>query len=189
MEAKVILSSDSMWSHPEIPHTPHVLNIRPCSHAIQRCGSQRQPASESGWVWSCGIWRRSGDMTAARGLSVIDLRWICPASALFKHEHVLRWFLPDDDLRGDISLPGDHVTYKMLCDDLSSTHIPILHPLCHHSYVLAASPNFIYPLTSNLYLPHNLQELIILTVDSNIKIGTPTEVCHCHWANITKNVT
>lgn len=36
--------------------------------------------------------------------------------------------------------PDHHVTYKMLGNDLTSLHIPSLHPLCHLSYVLAASP-------------------------------------------------
>lgn len=35
------LSSDSMWSHPEIPHTPHLFSIWPCSHAIQYCTAAR----------------------------------------------------------------------------------------------------------------------------------------------------
>lgn len=35
------LSSDSMRSHPEIPHKPHLLSIWPCSHAIQYCTAAR----------------------------------------------------------------------------------------------------------------------------------------------------
>lgn len=35
------LSSESMWSHPEIPHKPHLLSIWPCSHAIQCCAAAR----------------------------------------------------------------------------------------------------------------------------------------------------
>lgn len=90
---------------------------------------------------SSGVWRRSGKMTALRRLSLIDLWRICLLSALLKHECVLWLFLPDDDLRDDISLPADHVTYKMSCGDLSNTHIPRLHPPCHHSYMRTAFPS------------------------------------------------
>lgn len=38
------LSSDSMWSHPEIPHKPHLLSTWPCSHATAR-SAQRQQGS------------------------------------------------------------------------------------------------------------------------------------------------
>lgn len=38
------LSSDSMWSHPEIPHKPHLLSTWPCSHAPAG-SAQRQQGS------------------------------------------------------------------------------------------------------------------------------------------------
>ncbi len=135
------LSSDSMRTHPEIPHKPHLLSIRPCSHAIPyrtaaRPALQRQQGSalmrfygekcgrHEGWDWSDGIWRRSREMTALRLLSVIDLWWICLVSALFKHERVLWWSLPDDDLHDDISLPADHVAYKTPRGVLTRTTYP-----------------------------------------------------------------
>lgn len=124
-----------------------------------------------GWARSSGIWKRGGEMSAATGLSLVDLLWICAASALFRHERVLCWFLPDD---GSLSYILLHVTYKILRGDLNSTHIPIPHPLCHHSYVLAASPPSNIPITSNLYQPNDLQQLIILTVEH---IWTPPRVC------------
>lgn len=83
-----------------------------------------------GWDWISGILRQSGIMTTPGGQSLIDLWWICLASTLFKHELVHWWFIPDDNLPSDISLPDDHVTYKMLCGDLTSTHIPTPHALC-----------------------------------------------------------
>lgn len=104
-----------------------------------------------GWDWSDGIWRRSREMTALRLLSVIDLWWIYLASALFKHELVLRWSLPDDDLHDDISLPDDHVTYEMLRGVLTRT----IYPPCILCVLAAFPPSHIpshpisaYPMTS-----------------------------------------
>lgn len=89
-------------------------------------------------------------MTASRRLSLIDLWWICLASALFRHEHVLLWFLPDDDLYDDIALPDIHVTHRTLCGDLTGTHIPTR----HHSYGLASLHLLHFPLVYPL-IPHH----------------------------------
>lgn len=87
-------------------------------------------------------WRRSGEATALRGLSLIDLWWICLVSTLFKHEHVLCLFLPDGGLHADISPPDDHVTYGMLCGDLTSAHIRyILSLWCLWPFLLLISHN------------------------------------------------
>lgn len=40
------LSSDSMWSHPEIPHKPHLLSTWPCSHATARSAQRQQGSPE-----------------------------------------------------------------------------------------------------------------------------------------------
>lgn len=145
------LSSDSMWSHPEIPHKPHLLSIWPRSHAIRSCmaardsrallwcafaekneSTWRRNTRHEGWDWSSGIQEISEDNSTEAAIaywSVVNLS--CEFIVLY--ECVLWLFLPDDE----ISLPADQVTYKVICGDLTSTYIPSLHPLCHHSYILA----------------------------------------------------
>lgn len=105
------LSSDSIRSHPEIPHESHLLSIWPCSHAIQYCTAARSvlqirqgfalkhcnEENKLGWgrnkrhrhKMQCnGIYGEKGwEMTLTPPL-VIDLNWICPACALLKHECV-----------------------------------------------------------------------------------------------------
>ena len=95
-----------------------------------------------GWDWGDGKWRRRGEMTALRQLSVIDLCWICLASALLKHERVLQWSLPDDRPHDDISLPADHVTYKTLRGVLTRNTYPlsILHVIVLMSWLRPRPP-------------------------------------------------
>lgn len=150
------LSSDSMWSHPEIPHKPHLFSIWPCSHAIQYCTAARpvlhrqqdsalkhfNEENKSGWGGEKDIRdkinamvyeERDWEMTALTPLSVIDLCWFCLACALFRHEHVHCWSLPDDSLHDEISLPADHMTYRMLRGVLTRTEYP---PCIPHVIIL-----------------------------------------------------
>lgn len=133
------LSSDSMWSHPEIPHKPHLLSI--CHTVLYGC--QRQQGSalmrlcREKWVnmkkkhktWGMRLkqrytgnkWEDNSTEAAIAYWSVVNLS--CEFIVLY--ECVFWLFLPDDE----ISLPADQVTYKVICGDLTSTYIPSLHPL------------------------------------------------------------
>lgn len=135
-------------------------------------------ARHEGWDWGDGKWRRRGEMTAPRQLSVIDLCWICLASALLKHERVLQWSLPDDGLHDDISLPDDHVTYKTLRGVLTRNTYPlsILRVIVLMS-LLRFHPA--YPLASNLRLPYHVKEHIILTVEH-----TCAPACVHKWIHV-----
>lgn len=92
---------------------------------------------------------RDWEMTALTPLSVIDLCWFCLACALFGHEHVHCWSLPDDSLHDEISLPADHMTYRMLRGVLTRTEYP---PCIPHVIILMSWLRFPPALTSNLCL-------------------------------------
>lgn len=119
------LSSDSMRSHPEIPHKPHLRSIWLCNHAIQYCtaarptlrrqqGSALQHSHEQnkwgwkskrywGWDWSNVYWGKGREIEGLMRLLITDWWWFCLECTLFKDEYVHCWYLPDDGLYDDIS--------------------------------------------------------------------------------------
>ncbi len=129
-----------------------------CSTFVEKIKSAwRRNTRHQGWDRSNTV-RTRRDMTALRQLSDIDMWSICLANALFKHDCVFCWFLPDDGLHDDITLSADHVTYKTLCDVFTRTKYPpfILRVISLMSW-LCFPPSYVclHPISAHLMTSSN----------------------------------